>query len=156
MDASTTQKMELNAILDRVVPAAQMIMFGAMKADGLQFSASMRESGAAAKYLANSQNTYKDNYIVQGIVRSLSKRKGEHTEKADLRTLDTSEVMKKVDDINPILDGAMEQGTQTKSFLYGLAEAVVNASGSGFMGSGQRVTEDEAEFLAELKAHLRI
>ncbi len=153
MDSSTAQKWDLNEVLDKVVPVAQMIMFGAMKSDGLQFSASMRESGAAAKYLANSQSTYQDNFIIQGIITSLSKMRGQ---KPDLRTLDNDEVMKKVDEINPVLDGAMDQGAQTKIFLYGLAEAVVNASGSGFMGSGERVTEGETKFLSSLKEHLRI
>ncbi len=154
MYSSTAQSMDLNSVLNKVVPVAQMIMFGAIKAGGIHFSASMRESGAAAKYLANSQNTYKDNLVIQGIIRSLSKMRGQ---KPDLRTLDPEEVMKGVDEINPILDAApMQQGVQTKDFLYGLAEAVVNASGSGFMGSGERVSEGEAKFLADLKAHLSV
>ena len=68
MESSTAQGLDLNPILDKVVQIAQLIMFGAMKSDGLQFSASVRESGATAKYLAHSQNAYKDNLIVQGII----------------------------------------------------------------------------------------
>jgi hypothetical protein len=45
---------------------------------------------------------------------------------------------------------------QTKNFIYGLAETVVNASGSGFMGTGERVNANEAKFLADLKTHLRV
>jgi len=153
---TTAQTLDTRAILEKVVPAVQMVMNGAMKADGLQFSSSMREAGAAAKYLANSKNTYKGNPIVEGVIDSLSHRKGEFQEKVDLRTLDNTAVMTKVDEITPILDAAGEQGTQTKAFMYGLAEAVVGASGSKFMGSGEKITPEETKFLEELKEHLRI
>jgi hypothetical protein len=64
--------------------------------------------------------------------------------------------MKNVDEIVPILEAEREQGTQTKSFLLGLARIMVNASGSGFMGSGERVNEAESKYLADLKAHLQL
>lgn len=133
-----------------------MVMNGAMKADGLQFSSSMREAGAAAKYITNSKSTYKGNPIIEGIIDSLSHRKGEFQEKVDLRTIDNSAVMAKVDEIVPVLDAAGAEGVQTKAFIYGLGEAVVGASGSGFMGSGEKITPEEEKFLNELKEHLRI
>jgi hypothetical protein len=147
--------MDTNAILEKVIPAVQTVMNGAMKADGLQFSSSMREAGAAAKFITSSQSTYKGNPIVEGIIKSLSHRKGEYQEKVDLRTLDNATVMQKVDEVAPILEAAGEWGVETKTFIYGLAEWVVGASGSGFMGSGERITPDEFKFLEELRAHLR-
>jgi hypothetical protein len=48
---TTAQAMSDRLILEEVVPAVQTVMGGAMKADGLQFSSSMRV-GAATKYIA--------------------------------------------------------------------------------------------------------
>lgn len=153
---TTAQTMDNRLILEKVVPAVQMVMSGAMKADGLQFSSSMREAGAAAKYIANSKSTYKGNPIIEGVIDSMSHRKGEFQEKVDLRMLDDAAVMQRVDEVVPILDAAGEQGAQTKAFIYGLGEAVVGASGSGLMGSGERITSEEAKFLDELKEHLQL
>jgi hypothetical protein len=154
--ATTAQTIDIKLILEKVVPAVQMVMSGAMKADGLQFSSGMREAGAAAKYIANSKSTYKGNPIIEGMIDSLSHRKGEFKEKVDLRILDDAAVMERVDEVVPTLDAAGEQGAHTKAFTYSLGEAVVGASGSGPMGSGERITPEEAKFLDELKEHLHI
>jgi hypothetical protein len=148
--------MDVKMMVDKIVPVAWSIMEGAMKVGGLHITPSMRAGGAAAKYVSASQNTYKGNPIVEGVISSIQQRKGEKKEQVDLKNLDTAEVMKGVDDIVPILDAEGERGAQTKSFLYGLAESMVSASGSGFMGSGTRVNEDESRFLADLKTHLGI
>ncbi len=156
MATSAVQQMDTNAILDKVVPVTQMVMDEAMMVGGMHLTSSMRESGAAAKFITNSKNTYKGNPIVEGVINSLSHRKGEHKEKIDVKNLAPGEVMRRVDEIDPILESAGEHGMQTKNFIYGLAETVVNASGSGFMGTGERVNANEAKFLGDLKAHLRI
>jgi hypothetical protein len=150
------QKMDTNTMVNKIVPVAWSVMEGAMKVGGLHLIPSMREGGAAAKYVKHSQNTYKGNPIVEGVIDSINQKKGEHKEKADLKNFDTTEVIKKVDEIQPILESGGDQGMQTKNFLYGLAETMVSASGSGFMGSGKKVNEDESKYLADLKAHLRI
>lgn len=156
MATSAVQQMDTNAILDKVVPVTQMVMDGAIKVGGMHLTSSMRESGAAAKFIINSKNTYKGNPIVEGVIDSISHRKGEHKEKVDLKNLTPDEIMNRVDEIDPILESTGENGTQTKKFIYGLAETVVNASGSGFMGTGERVNANEAKFLSDLKEHLRI
>lgn len=156
MESSTLQEMDMNTKVDKIVPIAWSIMGGAMKVGGLHITPSMRAGGAAAKYVSASQDTYKGNPIVEGVISSIQKRKGEQKEQVDLKNLDTAMVMRGVDEIVPILDAEGERGAQTKDFLYGLGESMVSASGSGFMGSGERVNEDESKFLADLKAHLRM
>ncbi len=157
MATSAIQQMDTNAILDKVVPVAQMVAVEAMKVGGMHFTASLREGGAAAKFVKNSKNTYKGNPIVEGLLQAFSQRKNwEHNEKLDYKNLNDKDVMKGVDEIEPILESAGEHGKQTKDFIFGLAEAMVSASGSGFMGTGERVSTNEAKFLDELKAHLRV
>ena len=155
METSAVQKMDTNTMVDKIVPVAWLVMEEAMKVGGLHITPSMRAGGAAAKYVNQSQNTYKGNPIVEGVINAIH-REGKQREKVDIKNLDSTEVMKKVDEINPILEAEGEQGTQTKNFIYGLAETMVSASGSGFMGSGKRVNENESKFLADLKTHLRI
>lgn len=131
-------------------------MEGAMKVGGLHLAASLRAGGAGAKYIGRSKDTYKGNPIVEGVIGSIQRENRAKEERADLKGLDPADVMKKVDEIEPMLDTMGEQGAQTKNFLYGLAESMVNASGSGFMGSGEKVNEDESKYLDDLKAHLRL
>ena len=156
METSSVHEMDTNLIVSKIVPVAWVVMEGAMKVGGLHITPSMRAGGAAAKYVSQSENTYKGNPIVEGVIHSIQKEKEEHKEKADLKSLDLTEVMRKVDEIEPLLETEGERGTQTKNFLYGMAETMANASGSGFLGTGKRVNEDEAKFLADLKGHLRI
>jgi hypothetical protein len=155
METSAVQRLDTNAIVNMVVPVVWGVMEGAMKVGGLHLTASMREGGAASKYIRQSQGAYKANPIIAGVTNSIIHSKGER-EKVDLKSVDPAEVMKKVDEIVPILEAEREQGTQTKTFIYGLAKAMVGASGSGFMGTGEKVNENESKFLADLKAHLRI
>jgi hypothetical protein len=156
METSAVQKTDVNAMVDKIVPVAWLVMEEAMKVGGMHLVPSMREGGAASKYVRQSQNTYKGNPIIEGVANSVINGKGRPKEKTDIKNLDSAEVMRRVDEISPILEPEGEQGTQTKNFIYGLAETMVNASGSGFMGTGKSVNESEAKFLADLKAHLRL
>lgn len=148
--------MDLSTKVEKVVPVAWLIMEGAMKVGGLRITPSMRAGGAVVRYLNQSKNAYRGNPVVEGVIGSIQDRKVEKKYKTDLERLDLNEVMRRVDEIEPILEADREQGTETKSFLLGLARVMVNASGSGFMGSGERVNEDESKYLADLKEHLRV
>ena len=155
METSAVSRMDLKMMVERITPVAWMIMGGAMKVGGLKITPSMKAGGAAARYMGQSQNAYRGNPIVEGVISSIQDRK-EDRKQVDLKNLDLADVMKNVDEIVPILEAEREQGTQTKSFLLGLARIMVNASGSGFMGSGERVNEAESKYLADLKAHLQL
>ena len=121
MDIVTTQTTGLRSMLGKVVPVTQLIMSVVMNANGFHLPSSMRESGAAANHLVSSRHAYKGNYIVQGVIGALSERNGEHTERFDLRMLDSSEVMRRASEIKPVPDAALEQGAQTKSFRMALS-----------------------------------
>ncbi len=156
METRTVAGMDLSTKVEKVVPVAWLIMEGAMKVGGLRITPSMRAGGAVVRYLNQSKNAYRGNPVVEGVIGSIQDRKVEKKYKTDLERLDLNEVMRRVDEIEPILEADREQGTETKSFLLGLARVMVNASGSGFMGSGERVNEDESKYLADLKEHLRV
>ena len=97
----------------------------------------MREGGAARNYIGHSQKTYKDNPIVEGVIECINHGKGGPRENVDLKNLDPGDVMKNVDGIVPVLEKEGERGSQTKRFLYDLAETMVSASGSGLIGTGK-------------------
>lgn len=156
MEASAVSRMDLSTKVEKIVPVAWLIMEGAMKVGGLRITPSMRAGGAAVKYLNQSKNAYRGNPIVEGVIGSIQDRKIEKKDQIDLKNLDLNDVMHRIDEIEPILEVDREQGVETKSFLLGLARIMVNASGSGFMGSGERVNENESKYLADLKEHLRI
>lgn len=56
--------------------------------------------------------------------------------------------------LDDLLKDAGEEGSQVKNFVFDLAERVTSASGSGLFGTGQKVSEGEAEFLNNLKGKL--
>ncbi len=156
METSTTQKADLSPLLGKIVPVAQMIMEEAMKAGGLGLTSSLRESEAVAKYMHLSETTYKGNPLVEGIIGEFSHMRGQHRQKIDINKLDSSKVMKSVDEVVPLLDNEGIAGTQTKSFLYGLGESIAGSSGRHMFSSKQTETEEEKIFLADLKTHLNI
>ena len=156
METSAVQKTDMSAIVDKVERAAWRIMGEATIEGGMHWAPSARAIGAVVKYIGRSEDTYRDNPIVGSVIGSIRRTKGEPGDKVDFKTLDAAEVMRAADEVAPMLEAEGERGAQTKAFLYGLAETMVSASGSGLMGMGKRVNEDEARFLADLRAHLRI
>ncbi len=156
METSEVQKLSTEAIAERMEITAEMIMVEATKEGGMHFVPSARAIGASVKYIKGAKDTYRGNAIVEGTIERIGDWRGENNGKFDYRTLDAAEVLRNVDEIVPYLESEGEQGAQAKSFLYGLAEAMTGASGSGFMGTGERTNEGEAKFLDDLKAHLRM
>jgi|GEM_PF-2276115 len=156
METSTVPRADLRTIVDNVDLVAKMILVVATKEGGMHPTSSARAIGASVKYIGQAKDAYRGNLIVEGTIERISHWRGETDERFDYKTIDSAEVMRNVDALAPVLDAAGEQGAQTKAFLYGIAGSMVNASGSGFMGTGPRLNENEARFLADLKAHLGV
>lgn len=156
METAAVQKADINAIVGKVEEVAWLIMEAATKEGGMHLAPSARAIGASVKYIRQAKDTYRGNPIVEGAIDRIAHQRGKPEAMVDVQELESGVVMSKVDEMMSLLEAEGEQGAQTKAFLYGLAETMVSASGSGFMGTGERINEAEAKFLADLKEHLKI
>ena len=155
METTAVQKADINAIVGKVEEVAWLVIEAATKEGGLRVAPSARAIGASVKYIRQAKDTYRGNPIVEGAIDRIAHQRGKPEAMVDVKELDSDLVMTKVDEMMPLLEAEGEHGAQARAFIYALAETMVGASGSGFMGTGPRVNEGEARFLADLKAHLR-
>lgn len=133
----------------RLMDAAVEVLLATAAADRTGVVAYFQEVMAAGRYLYDAQRRYSDNELVQQVFAE----QGGH-KVADARTdsLTHEELLTRLSEIGEIVKDDAE-GREFKQFLFELAEHVARASGNIFTG---RVSEDEAEFLGELRRRLRM
>jgi hypothetical protein len=156
METTVERSVDFKAIVDKAEEVAWLVMEEATKEGGLHMAPSARAIGASVKFIRGARETYKGNPIVEGVIDRISRQRGKPEAMVDVKELSSALVMAKVDSLMPLLEAEGEHGAQTRAFIYALAETMVSASGSGFLGTGERVNEGEARFLADLKMHLII
>ncbi len=156
METAAVQKANVGAIADKVEEVAWLVMELATKEGGLRVMPSAMAIGASVKYIRQSRETFRGDPFVEEVIGRISRQRSKPEAMVDVKELDSALVMSKVDEMVRLLEAEEDRGTRTRTFIYGLAEAMVSASGSGHTGSGERVNEAEARFLADLREHLRL
>lgn len=154
METAAVQRADASAIADKAEEVAWLVMEMATKEGGLRVIPSARAIGASVKYIRRSKETFQGDPVVEEVIGRIARQRDKPEAMVDVKELDSDLVMSRVDEMVRLLEAEEDRGTRTRAFIYGLAEAMVNASGSGHTGSGERVNEAEARFLADLRAHL--
>ncbi len=123
------------------------------------------EMVAMSKELVAAAKKYPNNSILQSLFSEEAIKSGTFKmEKPDIKPEDVVSgalIDSAIADINSAITLIQTKGSETelteyKQFIYGVAEAVANAAGSGIFGSGTKVTEKEAIALDKIKAALAI
>lgn len=127
-----------------------LIIGAMMKVDGPGFLKGWREASAGLDYFGAALKRFSDNAAVLRVLAYM-----ERELPGDIGAIDYDDVLARVDRIDALLAGTPD-APGYKQFIYGLAEAVANASGAGLFGRGPKVSEREAAFLAELRARLGV
>lgn len=116
----------------------------------------MQEGSAVDRAIGEAKASYAGNELVQGVLAELAAH-GEAGKKKLAEGATTTSVLAKLVEIDAILDRKGKEGDETMSeglsyrnFLYNIADRAANAAG-GFMGLGDKVSEDEAYYLKKLK-----
>jgi len=126
---------------------------------------SVTEVAALSTVLATAAEKYPSNTIIQAVFSEQSFKDG--TFKPAKLTVKPEEVQsgavvdRAITSIETALELVKGKATdeeilQYKEFIYSAADKVANAAGSGFFGSGEKVSEKEAIALDKIKAALAI
>lgn len=154
--------MDIEATVHALIPIIQQIIQGVMKSNGVGLFSAVSMAKGLADFLKEAPTRFVGNDIVSGIIKSVLHEgtEGDTSHAPDepysLADLDLSAVLGKVGKVNDLLASTGEVGTQTKTFIYELGEAVAKASGSGLFGSGEKINAQEADFLSKLKTVLAL
>ncbi|APR87752.1 hypothetical protein A7982_13101 [Minicystis rosea] len=115
----------------------------------------LQEGAAISRAIHEAKGRYADNALVQAIVADFE-GKGDHVHALPEGTTSAS-VLEKLVQIDGILDAKSKKGDTEaneglgyRNFLYQVADKAANASG-GFLGLGDKVSEEEAYYLKKLK-----
>ncbi|MFT3774508.1 MAG: hypothetical protein QM820_54825 [Minicystis sp.] len=114
----------------------------------------LQESTAIAHAIRDAKATYADNALVQAVIAAIDE-KGDHNKHPEGETSET--VLEKLQKIDALLDkkgqadeATLSEGIVYRNFLYQVADRAANAAG-GFMGLGEKVSEEERYYLHKLK-----
>jgi len=130
----------------RLMDAAAEVLLAAVAADRTGPIAYFREIMAAGRYLYDARRTYRDNALIQELFAHTESREVEEGE------VTQEKLLARIDEVGRILRDD-DEGREFKRFLVELAERVVRASGQGLFG--RRLSEQETQFLDELRHRLR-
>ena len=119
-----------------------------MKVDGPGFLKGWREASAGLDYFGAALERFNDNAAVLRVLANM-----ERELPGDIGQIDYDDVLARAGRVDLLLAGTAD-APGYKQFIYELAEAVAAASGAGLFGRGEKISEREALFLAELKARL--
>jgi hypothetical protein len=121
------------------------------------------EAAAMSKEIAGAAQKYPTNSIIQAAFSEEAMKSGQvKLEKPDIKPEDVQSgavVDNAIATVNTALQvvegkATPEEITQYKQFIYDCGQAVAEAAGSGLFGSGNKVSDKEAEALARFKAAL--
>lgn len=115
----------------------------------------LQESAAITRAVLDAKKTYSDNELIQAVIAAFEAKGGDAAKGPEGATPES--VLEQLIKLDAALDAkakadpkVAEEGIVYRNFLYGVADEVANAAG-GFMGLGEKVSEDEAYFLKKLK-----
>jgi hypothetical protein len=144
---------DVTAIVQGLLPVLKSVMGGALGSSDAGFIGKLREGAAAGDFIHDAAEQFAGNSIIGGLIELV-------TDGGKLRDLipeaptEAGAVLEQIGGLDTLLADAGEEGNQVKQFVFGFAERIANASGSGFFGGGDKVSAGEAQFLTDLKAKL--
>jgi len=116
----------------------------------------IREMLSVQKFLASAMNKYGNLELLKEIISELTTN-GKFQQDMindDFRNFSNLEIP--VARVNQILSekATIEEARAMRAFTYEIAFEAANAAGDGFLGTGTKISQEEADFLNKLKSHL--
>ena len=144
---------------DQLSAAAELpviIIQGVITVDGTTYSSVVREMMAVAKFVDEAQIKYANNLLVQAALMRFIDESGNIDTGLDSEKVEhipEGDVLASVDYVMNMFEGLPELPGY-KQFLYTLAEKIATAAGTGLLGTGAKVSAEEAGLLQDLNARL--
>lgn len=115
-----------------------------------------KELHAMIKAVVEAKANYAGNPLVQAVIADFESKAD--TQPAPPEKKNSDAILADIGQIVAIVDAkaAGDEARGFKTFLFGISEQVANASGSGFLGFGEKVSDDEKAFLTKLKSTLSV
>lgn len=121
------------------------------------------EAAAMTKTIAGAAKKYPNNSIIQAAFSDESLKQTK-IDKPDVKAEDVKSgayVNQAIAEANEVIAMLQDKATDTeiaeyKQFIYDCGETVAKAAGSGLFGTGAKVSEAEAQTLAQLKTALSL
>lgn len=136
--------------LSAIIGIIRGIVDGVMNAGNSGVVGRAREMTAFTQYLAQAPALFGDNNLIGQLLSNL-------TDPSFLTSTnsykDPNDLLSAMGDLGAGLP-TDEAGMGLRQFIYGLAESVAGASGTGMFGMGKKVNDDEGFFLDFLKDKL--
>ncbi|MBW7915374.1 MAG: hypothetical protein H3C53_01605 [Trueperaceae bacterium] len=136
------------ATLNRLLDAAAEVLLATVASDRTGIVGYFREVMAAGRYLYDAERKYADNALVMALFTHTRTSEGV----ANDEPLTRERLLGRLGEVGELVRDDAE-GLEFKRFLFDLAVHVSRASGAPFR---PRVSTDEAGFLSQLKALLRM
>jgi hypothetical protein len=151
--------------LKEIVSAAMMVGMGVAMADMGIISTAI-EASAMSQEIMGAATKYPNNSIIQAAFSVEAMRGGSlKVDKPDVKPEDVASgafVDKAIAAVTSVIASMEGKATaaeisEYKSFIYGVAEAVAEAAGSGLFGRGEpKVSDKEAAALTKIKAAMGV
>jgi hypothetical protein len=141
--------MDMTQVINALLPMIQNIVAGVMQVSGSGMIGTARELKAVSDYADEAAKKFAGNPVIEALIEPLQ---GNFLENVNIEALDVNNVLSSVMQIDSLLPP--ELTGEVKQFLYELAQRVASASGQGFFGSGEKVTEVESQYLDALRVYL--
>ncbi|MDX1993707.1 MAG: hypothetical protein SF029_15065 [bacterium] len=136
----------------KLLDAPILVMQNVMGVDGAGFINSLRESKAALDWVREAMQDVAENLLVQEAGQHFLDLVGAGgTDLPDTPTL--AAFFAEIDHVVALIANDPD-GLDYRAFLYILGERVAGAAGTGFLGRGERVSEEEGAVLQALRAKL--
>jgi hypothetical protein len=114
-----------------------------------------REIKAVTQAILTASAKRPDNALIKAVVTQLGEDEQSKPE-APPAPANVEQIVAQMQAIGTLLaaKSTPEEAAGFKAFVYEMADVSANASGSGFLGTGEKVSAKEAAYLAQLKAAL--
>ncbi|MDQ3368839.1 MAG: hypothetical protein M3680_25730 [Myxococcota bacterium] len=116
-----------------------------------------KEMRAVIKEVNAARGSYPTNELIQAVASDLEKKDaGEPVDDGEKRT--PEQILGELASIGALVDrkAAPAEAREFKTFLFAVSEKTANASGSGFLGFGAKVSPEERKFLEQLRTRLSL
>ncbi|AKU98216.1 hypothetical protein AKJ09_04880 [Labilithrix luteola] len=116
-----------------------------------------KELHAMIKAVVSAKESYAGNALVHAIIADFES-KSTDTPPAAPEKKTSDGILADLGHVVAIVDAkaGADEARGFKTFLFGISEQVAGASGSGFLGFGEKISDDEKAYLAKLKSTLSV
>lgn len=148
---------------EKIAQLAQLafnVMTAAIIADRTDPLSALREFLAGGHFLTEAQEKYANDPLIQAVIQRLSLPHADETPSDAPAAIDMHHREQEYAALVGVIREAVvalgdsEDLVKYKRFLVELAESVVQASGAGWLGTGEKVSTEERAFLETLKEML--